>query len=78
MSFLGGGKVKPMIDGLAAGAIGQLATNYVGGYGHPISALAVGFIRNNPVLLTEGSRGLGAMLASSFVGGNGGGSASQV
>jgi hypothetical protein len=71
------GKGKPIIDGVLAGAVGQLATNYIGGYGHPVSALAVGFIRNNPVLLTEGSRGLGAMLASNFIGGNSG-SASQI
>lgn len=71
------GKGRPIINGVIAGAVGQLATNYIGGYGHPVSALAVGFIRNDAVLLTEGSRGLGAMLAANFVGGNGG-SASQV
>jgi hypothetical protein len=67
-----------MIDGALAGAIGQVATSVVGDYGHPVSALAVGFIRNNPVLLTEGSRGLGAMLVSNFIGGGTGGFASQI
>lgn len=71
------GKTRPIIDGMVAGAVGQLATNYIGGYGHPASALAVGFIRNNQVLITEGSRGLGAMIAANFVGGSAG-QASQV
>jgi hypothetical protein len=67
-----------MIDGLVAGAVGQVATTMLGDYGHPVAALGVGFIRNNPVLLTEGSRGIGALLVGTFVGGNAGSFASQI
>ena len=77
MGFLSG-KGKPMIDGIVAGAIGQVATNIIGDYGHPVAALGVGFIRNNPVLLTEGSRGVGALLVGQFTGTGGGSFASQI
>ena len=72
---IGGGGFKPIIDGLIAGAAGGLATKYVGGYGHPIACLGVGYFRNNNVLKTEGARELGAMLVRQFTGGgvNGGG-----
>lgn len=65
----GGGSAKPIIDGVLAGAVGQLASNYVGNWGHPISAVGVGYFRNNNVLKTEGARGIGAMIVSQFIGG---------
>lgn len=68
--MFGRGKFRPIIDGLIAGAGGQIATNFIGGYGHPVASIGVGFIRNNQVLLTEGSRELGAQLAAQFTGGS--------
>ena len=68
----GGGSMKPIIDGVLAGAAGGLASNYVGAYGHPVATLGIGYFRNNVTLKTEGARELGAMLVSQFMGGGGG------
>ena len=68
----GGGKFKPVIDGGLAGLLGGLATNYVGDFGHPAGALAIGWFRNNNVLLTEGAREAGALLANMLPGMGGG------
>jgi len=68
----GGGKFKPVIDGGLAGLLGGLATNYVGEWGHPGGALAIGWFRNNNVLLTEGAREAGALIASMLPGIGGG------
>jgi len=65
----GGGKYKPIIDGLLAGAGGALASKYVGNIGHPAATLGVGFFRNNNVLKTEGARELGAIAIQQFLGG---------
>lgn len=66
----GGGSMKPVIDGMIAGAGGVAINKFlpVKGLGIPIAAIGVGFFRNNPVLKTEGSRELGAALASMFLG----------
>ena len=66
-----GGGFKPIIDGFLAGAAGQLASNYLGNYGHPVATLGIGYFRNNNVLKTEGARELGAMLVAQFTGGGG-------
>ena len=66
----GGGSMKPIIDGVLAGAAGGLATKYIGNMGHPIATLGIGYFRNNTVLKTEGARELGAMLVTQFVGGS--------
>ena len=60
----GGGSFKPMIDGGLAGLIGQIATKWLGAYGHPVATLGVGYFRNNTTLKTEGARELGALLAT--------------
>ena len=62
--------MKPIIDGVLAGAAGGLATKYIGNMGHPIATLGIGYFRNNTVLKTEGARELGAMLVTQFVGGS--------
>jgi hypothetical protein len=58
-----GASFKPMLDGLMAGFAGQVASKYVGGYGHPAASIAVGMFRHNNVLVTEGARELGAQIA---------------
>jgi hypothetical protein len=63
------GSMKPVIDGVVAGAIGQIATKYIGPYGHSAATLGVGMFRNNNVLKTEGARELGAQLVAQFTGG---------
>ena len=65
------GKLKPFIDGLLAGGIGQFASKYIGEWGHPAATAGVGFWQNNATLKTEGARELGAMLATKlpFIGG---------
>ena len=68
-----GGGMKPVIDGMLAGAAGGIATKFLGNYGHPVATLGIGFFRNNAILKTEGARELGAMFVSQFVG-NGNGS----
>ncbi len=60
------GGFKPIIDGLLAGAGGQIATKWLGAYGHPVASLAVGMFRNNTTLKTEGARELGAQLAANL------------
>jgi len=65
--------MKPIIDGILAGAAGGFASNFVGEYGHPIATLGIGYFRKNNVLKTEGARGLGAMLVNQFMGNGGGG-----
>jgi len=70
---IGGGGLKPVLDGAMAGALGEFATKYVGGWGHPAATLGVGYFRNNVTLKTEGARELGAMIVSQF--GFGGGQA---
>lgn len=69
----GGGGLKPIIDGLIAGAAGGIATKFIGAYGHPAASIGVGYFRNNNVLKTEGARELGAMLVAQFTGGGGAG-----
>lgn len=71
-SRYGGGGFKDMIDGGAAGLLGNFLTKYIGNYGIPAAALAVGYFRKNSVLKTEGSRELGLLIGSSlpFIGGS--------
>jgi len=67
----GGGSMKPIIDGVLAGAGGTLATKYIGAYGQPVATLGIGYFRNNPTLKVLGAMQIGNILVSSFVG-NGG------
>ena len=60
----GGNSMKPIIDGLIAGAAGQVASKYIGNWGHPAATLGIGYFRKNTTLKTEGARELGAMLAT--------------
>jgi hypothetical protein len=69
----GGGKIKNIIDGALAGAVGEFAQKYAGAYGHPIGALGIGFWRKNNVLTTTGARELGAMLVNQMGFGSGAG-----
>jgi len=65
------GNLKPIIDGLIAGGLGQFASKYIGEWGHPAATAGVGIWQNNNTLKTEGARELGALLATKlpFVGG---------
>ena len=56
--------MKPIIDGLIAGVAGQLASKYIGNWGHPAATLGIGYFRKNVTLKTEGARELGAMLVT--------------
>lgn len=69
--MLGGAATKPIVDGLLAGAGGQILTKWLGNWGHPVATVGVGLWQNNNALKTEGARELGAMLATMlpFVGG---------
>lgn len=60
----GGGGFKPLIDGALAGALGQIASKWLGAYGHPAATVIIGMWRNNTTLKTEGARELGAQLAA--------------
>ena len=65
--------MKQIVDGLIAGIGGQFAAKYIGAYGHPAAAVAVGMWKKNNVLTTEGARAVGAMIADQlpFIGGAG-------
>jgi len=67
------GGMKPIIDGAISGFAGQFLSKWIGSYGHPAAAVAVGYWRKNNTLKTEGARALGAMLADKvpFLGGAG-------
>lgn len=67
------GGMQPMIAGAAAGALGQVATGYIGGYGHPVAAIGIGYLMKNNTLKVVGARDLGAMLAGNLTGGFGSG-----
>jgi len=72
--YRGGGGFKPIIDGAIAGAGGQFAGKFLGGFGQPAADIAVGMFMKNKTLKTIGGRGLGMMLSGGLVGngGNGG------
>lgn len=74
--------MKPIIDGLIAGAGSQIAGKYLGAWGRPVAVLGVGYYMKNSTLKTIGGMEIGAMLGSMFTGGNGiggiGGGGSQV
>ncbi len=67
----GFGNLKPVIDGLLAGGAGQILQRWLGEFGHPVATVGVGFWQNNTTLKTEGSRELGALIATKipFIGG---------
>lgn len=67
----GFGNLKPIINGLLAGGLGQVAQRWIGAWGHPAATLGVGMWQNDTVLKTEGSRELGALIATKipFIGG---------
>lgn len=69
-----GGSMKPIIDGALAGIAGQLAGNFMGGFGQPIAHLGIGYFRKNNTLKTLGGIELGSMLGQrvgGMFGGNG-------
>jgi len=66
----GNGNMKGIIDGVLAGAVGGLATKYIGAYGQPIGTLGVGWFRKNPTLVTLGGMQVGSMLVGKFAGGS--------
>jgi len=70
-----GGGMKQILDGVLAGVGGQLAGNYIGGWGAPIATTAVGMFRNNSTLKTIGGLQIGGMIAGMipFIGGGGNG-----
>ena len=70
--------MKPIIDGVLAGAGGSLATKYIGAYGQPVATLGVGYFRNNATLKTLGAMQIGTILVSSFTGGNGTGNGGYI
>ena len=68
--------MKPIIDGILAGAGGSIANKYLGAYGQPVAQLGIGYFRNNATLKTIGAIQLGNLIAANFTGGsvgNGGG-----
>lgn len=67
--------MKGTIDGLLAGAAGNLAGKYLGSMGQPIGTLGVGWFRKNNTLMTIGGLQLGSMLINmtGIGGGNGNG-----
>ena len=65
--------MKPIIDGVLAGAGGSIAGKYLGAYGQPVATLGIGYFRKNATLKTIGAIQLGSMIASQFTGGNGAG-----
>jgi len=62
---------KGITDGLIAGFGGQIVQRWIGEWGHPAATLVTGLWQNNTTLKTEGSRELGALLATKipFIGG---------
>jgi len=64
--------MKPIIDGILAGAGGTIASKYVGQYGQSLASLGVGYFRNNATLKTVGAIQLGAAIAGQFFGGGNG------
>jgi len=69
----GGGKIKAIIDGVIAGAGGQIATGFIGPWGQPIAYGAVGYFRNNPTLKTLAGVAIGEQIGAMLpFGGNGG------
>ena len=65
----GGGSYKPLIDGFLAGAGGQVASKYIGVWGHPAAAVGVGYFRRNETLKVIGAREAGAIAGQMFLGG---------
>lgn len=74
----GGGKVKAIIDGVMAGAGGQIATGFIGPWGQPLAYGAVGYFRNNPTLKTLAGVAIGEQLGAMLPFGNGGGAVGGV
>lgn len=66
----GNGNMKGVIDGVLAGAVGGLATKFIGGYGQPVATLGIGWFRHNPTLMTLGGMQIGNMLTGMFGGGS--------
>jgi hypothetical protein len=62
--------MKGVIDGVLAGAVGGLATKYIGGYGQPVATLGIGWFRHNSTLMTLGGMQIGNMLTGMFGGGS--------
>ena len=74
------GGFQPIIDGLIAGAGGQLASKYIGVWGQPAATLGVGYFMKNSTLKTIGGMQVGSMIGG-MISGNGGlgiGGVSQV
>lgn len=66
----GGGSMKPIIDGLMAGAGANLLSKYVNiPMADDLAILGVGYFRNNATLKTIGALGLGSDLVSMGLGG---------
>jgi len=65
------GGTKDLIDGGLAGIGGNIASRWLGPYGHPASALIIGWWRKNKVLKVIGAREAGALFGQKvpFLGG---------
>lgn len=74
----GAGGFKPIVDGVLAGAGGQVASKYIGAWGQPAAILGVGYFMKNNTLKTIGGMQIGAMLGGMFAGNGGLGGKSQV
>ena len=74
----GGGKVKAILDGVIAGAGGQIASGFLGPWGQPLAFGAVGYFRNNPTLKTLAGVAIGEQLGAMLPFGNGGGAVGGV
>ena len=71
----GGGKHKPIIDGILAGAGATLIKRFLPNtpFADDLAMLGVGWFRKNPTLMTIGAIGLGSDLVAGFGGGQTGG-----
>ena len=66
----GGGSLKPIIDGVLAGAGATLIRKFVNfPYVDDLAVLGVGYFRNNNTLKTIGAMGLGSDLLGGMNGG---------
>ena len=71
----GGGKYKPVIDGLLAGVAATLVKRFLPNtpFADDAALIGVGIFRKNPTLTTIGAMGLGSDLIAGFGGGMPGG-----
>ena len=73
---LGGGKMAPVIQGAAGGIAASLLSRFIPGYGSLVGMGAVGYVTNNPTLLTLTGINLAALIPLNNIMGTMGGQSS--